>query len=118
MTALETSATQGTRAPGGATSPSDAEPPRTTLPPRQQRRRAPQPRPLTMIRLADVLAVIGALAAAITTTGIFWQQISPLSGIVGYAVVTWCLFVLYYAVLISFDETRVTVRDRVSAVVV
>jgi phosphate transport system permease protein len=33
-------------------------------------------------------------------------------------VLSWCLFVLFYAVLISFDENRPTMRDRVSAVVV
>jgi phosphate transport system permease protein len=71
-----------------------------------------------MIRLADVLAMAGALFAAVTTTGLLWQQISPFSGIVGYVIVTWFLFVLYYAILVSFDENRVTIRDRLSAVVV
>jgi phosphate transport system permease protein len=71
-----------------------------------------------MIRLADVLSMVGALFAAVATTGLLWQQISPFSGILGYVIVTWFLFVLFYAILISFDENRVTVRDRVSAVVV
>jgi len=71
-----------------------------------------------MIRLADVLSMVGALFAAVATTGLLWQQISPFSGVLGYVIVTWFLFVLFYAILISFDENRVTVRDRVSAVVV
>jgi phosphate transport system permease protein len=91
--------------------------PGTTLPPRPARR-ATQPRPLTMIRLADVLSLGGALAAALATTGLLWQQISPFTGIVGAVIVAWFLFVLYYAVLVSFDEERMTVRDRLSAVVV
>jgi phosphate transport system permease protein len=33
-------------------------------------------------------------------------------------VTTWCLFVLIYGALVSFDENRPTVRDRVAAVVV
>ena len=71
-----------------------------------------------MIRLADVLSIVGALFAAVATTGLLWQQVSPFSGVLGYVIVTWFLFVLFYAILISFDENRVTVRDRVSAVVV
>jgi phosphate transport system permease protein len=121
MTAVDSPAARDSVVLGEAGSdpapPGTTVPPRTTLPARPARR-APQPRPLTMIRLADVLAVVGALFAALATTGLLWQQISPFSGILGYVVLTWCLFVFYYAVLISFDEDRPTVRDRVSAVVV
>ena len=39
------------------------------------------------------------------------------SGIIGAVVVWWILFVVYYAVLISFDEDRMAVRDRVSWVI-
>jgi phosphate transport system permease protein len=102
---------------GGGSVPPGAASPRTTLPERTARRQAPQRRPLTMIRLADVVSLIGALAAAVTTTGLLWQEVSPFSGIIGAVVVTWILFVVYYAVLISFDEDRMMVRDRVSAVV-
>lgn len=96
--------------------------PRTTVPPRpsrpetaagQQQRRA-----LSGIRTQDVLAVVGALVAALCTTGLLWTQVAPFSGIIGYAVVTWCLFVFIYAVLVSFDENRPIVRDRVASVVV
>jgi phosphate transport system permease protein len=41
-----------------------------------------------------------------------------LKGLLGYAVTTWCLFVLIYGVVVSFDENRPTVRDRVATVVV
>jgi phosphate transport system permease protein len=67
--------------------------------------------------MADVLAIFGALAAAVTTTGLLWTQIAPFSGVLGYVVLSWCLFVLFYAVLISFDENRPTMRDRVAAVI-
>jgi phosphate transport system permease protein len=92
-------------------------PPRTTVPVRQPRP-APQPRPLTLIRLPDVVSIAGALVAAVASTGLLWFEISPFSGIIGAVVVAWILFVFYYAVLISFDENRMTVRDRLSAVVV
>src|SRR5215469_879528 len=95
------------------------EQPHTTVPPRPQRGTTPpQRRQLTLIRAADVLAVVGALAAAACTTTLLWTQIGPFSGPVGYVIVTWCLFVLYYAVLVSMDENRPTMADRVAAVVV
>jgi phosphate transport system permease protein len=102
--------------PAGQTPAPDGGLPRTTLPKRTKRSSPPQRRPLTMIRLTDVVSLIGALAAAVTTTGLLWQQVSPFSGFVGAVVVTWLLFVIYYAVLIAFDEDRMTVRDRIAAV--
>jgi phosphate transport system permease protein len=96
----------------------DAQPPRTFLPARSTGRRVRAPRQLTMLRLRDVMAVVGALLAAVATTGLFWQQLSPFSGVIGFVVVAWFLFILYYSVLVSFDEDRPTQRDRVSAMVV
>jgi phosphate transport system permease protein len=91
--------------------------PSTTVPSRSAARRRQQPRPLGTIRTPDWLALVGALAAALSATGLLWTQISPFSGIFGYVVVTWCLFVAFYAVLVSFDENRPTVKDRVASVV-
>jgi phosphate transport system permease protein len=65
-----------------------------------------------------VLALFGAAAAALSLTALLWTELSPFSGILGYIVMSWVLFVIFYAILISFDENRPTVRDRVSAVVV
>jgi phosphate transport system permease protein len=41
----------------------------------------------------------------------------PVLRVIGFFVVCWILFVFYYAVLVSFDENRMTVRDRLSSVV-
>jgi phosphate transport system permease protein len=92
--------------------------PRTTVPPRPQAGSVPQRRPISGIRMQDVLAITGALIAALCTTAVLWTQLAPFSGVIGYTVVSWCLFVIIYAVLISFDEDRATVRDRVASVVV
>jgi phosphate transport system permease protein len=62
--------------------------------------------------------VSGAAAAALATTGVLWTQIGPFTGIVGYVVVSWLLFVLMYAALVSLDENRTVMRDRVAAVIV
>lgn len=91
--------------------------PLTTVPSRPQPLRQ-QPRRLTGIRTPDVLALVGALAAAFCTTALLWTQVAPFSGLIGYIVVTWFLFVLYYAVLVSFDQDTPAVRDRVVSVVV
>ncbi len=90
---------------------------RTTVPSRSAARLRQQPRPLGTIRIQDMLSLAGALAAALSVTGLLWTQIGPFSGSLGYIVVTWCLFVLFYATLVSFDENRPTVKDRVAAVV-
>src|SRR5215472_6300693 len=91
---------------------------RTTVPSRPPARTGQAPRVLDPIRTADVLAVVGALAAALATTGLLWTELAPFTGALGYVVVTWCLFVVIYSVLVSFDENRPGIRDRVAAVVV
>jgi phosphate transport system permease protein len=92
--------------------------PRTTLPGRPPERRPVQPRRLSGIRLQDVLALAGALAAAFATTGLLWTELVPFSGLIGFIVVTWALFVLFYSLLVSFDQNGPAVRDRVVSVVV
>jgi phosphate transport system permease protein len=92
--------------------------PGTTVPPRPVGGRPPQRRQLTGVRTTDMLALVGALAAAFCTTGLLWTEVSPFSGLIGYVVVTWFLFVLYYAVLVSFDQDGPAVRDRVVSVIV
>jgi phosphate transport system permease protein len=93
--------------------------PRTTTLPRQQGWQPARParRSLAPFHLADLFSLIGALAAALATTALLWTQLSPFTGVVGYVVVSWCLFVVYYALLVSFDQGPTGVRDRVAAVV-
>lgn len=69
-------------------------------------------------RASDWFAVIGALLAAAATTGVLWTEVSLFTGAVGYVIVTWLVFVLLYALLVSFDEDGPAVRDRVATVVV
>jgi phosphate transport system permease protein len=94
--------------------------PRTTLPDRASKPDvAPQvPRRIGLIRGTDVLALFGALATSLAMTGLLWTQLSPFTGLLGYVVTSWVLFVLCYAILVSFDENRPTMWDRVASVVV
>ncbi len=105
------------QAPSPVTQPPEGKP-QTTLPFRPASRPPQTRRQLTGIRREDWLAVGGAAAAALTTSGVLWTQLAPFTGIIGYVVVSWCLFVLIYALLVAFDNNQPTVRDRVSAVVV
>jgi phosphate transport system permease protein len=95
---------------------SDRRTGRTTVPWRGPTDQSP--RRIKSVRASDVLALLGSLAAAFATTTILWAQLSLFTGAFGYVVVTWCLFVVYYAVLVSFDENRPTMRDRVASVTV
>jgi phosphate transport system permease protein len=83
---------------------------------RPGRRRAP--RQLSIVRLGDVVSLVGSALAAVATTALFWRELSPFSGLIAFVIVSWFLFILYYAVLVSFDADRPTQQDRVSMVVV
>jgi phosphate transport system permease protein len=104
----------------GAGAPTAADPaePRTTVPSRPVAHSEPPRRELAPIRSTDVIAVFASLAAAAATTGLLWSQLAPFTGLIGYVVVTWCLFVVIYRLVVSFDTDRPAVRDRVSAVIV
>ncbi|BCB79540.1 phosphate ABC transporter permease PstA [Phytohabitans flavus] len=93
-------------------------PPRTTVPDRRRPHAHQSPRPLGGVRNTDVFALIGGLAASLATTGLLWIQLGPFTGVLGYIVVSWVLFVVTYALLVSFDEDRPAMVDRVSTVVV
>jgi phosphate transport system permease protein len=104
--------------PGPPVSHADASS-RTKLPRRTGRpSTSPTRRVLAPVHAVDIMAAAGALAAALATTVLLWTQLSPFTGIFGYIVVSWVLFVLYYAVLVAFDQKRTAVQDRVAAVAV
>lgn len=113
MTVLQQAPSPGEPAPAGEgnerTVPATTVPARLTTPSTQERRRT------SALRRTDWLAILGAFAVATTTTGVLWTQLGPFTGLLGYAVVTWLVLVASYALLISFDENRAVVRDRVAA---
>jgi len=113
MTALDTA-----RAPADTEPGTTAAPPRTTRPDRTPPHGEQARRRTGVLRTTDLLAIFGALAASLTMTGLLWTQLAPFTGLLGYVIVSWFLFVLIYAVLVSFDENRPTMWDRVSSVTV
>jgi phosphate ABC transporter permease subunit PstA/phosphate ABC transporter phosphate-binding protein len=96
----------------GTAPPATVVPRRPTAPGAQRRRRTGG------LRRTDVLAILGALAAGAATTGVLWTQLGPFTGALGYVVVTWLVTVAWFALLVSFDENRSLVKDRVAAFVV
>lgn len=94
--------------------------PRTTLPglartagPGGERRRA-----LTRLRATDLYAVVGAAASALSLTWLLFAWLLPFNGAVGFVVLAYGLFLLIYALLVSFDEDGPAVVDRIAAAVV
>lgn len=75
-------------------------------------------RAISTTRRADVVALLGAAAAALGLTSLLFQRIAPWSGVVGFVTVSYLLFLVCYALLVSFDGTALTVRDRLASAVV
>ncbi|MGW1162680.1 PstA family ABC transporter permease [Streptomyces sp. NPDC002519] len=94
--------------------------PRTTLPgpprggePGGERRRA-----LTPLRGTDVYAMLGAAASALSLTWLLFGWLLPFNGAVGFVLMAYGMFLLVYALLVSFDEDGPAIVDRIMAVVV
>ncbi|NMO51194.1 phosphate ABC transporter permease PstA [Actinoplanes sp. TBRC 11911] len=92
--------------------------PRTSIPERGRSSATQTRRKLGGFRKSDVFALVGGLAAASATTGLLWLQIGPFTGALGYVIVSWFIFVGTYALLVSFDENRPTMWDRIATVIV
>lgn len=97
--------------------PTTVAPPRTTIPDRGLPHGSQARRRIGGIRTTDVLSLVGSMAAALATTGLLWTELSPFTGILGYVVTSWFLFIVYYAILVSFDENSPTMWERVSSAV-
>ncbi|WP_405592107.1 phosphate ABC transporter permease PstA [Streptomyces sp. NBC_01092] len=68
------------------------------------------------VHTSDLLALAGAAAGGVSFTALLFVWIAPFDTILGFVVVAYLLFLGLYAVLVSFDENSVAVRDKVTAV--
>ncbi|PWC04308.1 phosphate ABC transporter permease PstA [Agromyces badenianii] len=103
--------------------PSDTTPlHRTELPARERPvthpTRPESRRDLSRIHRTDILRIVGAAVAGIATTAWLFTQIAPFEGPLAFVLISYVLFVGYFVVLISFDDNRVTIVDRVMSVLV
>jgi phosphate transport system permease protein len=94
-------------------------PPRTTLPVRTplERSESPRCRRLGGASLNGVLCVIGAAAASLCGSLLLFGRLAPFSGLIAFVAVTYALFLLIYAALISLSEDGPAVTDRVMTAV-
>ncbi|PRX91738.1 phosphate ABC transporter permease PstA [Allonocardiopsis opalescens] len=69
----------------------------------------------TTLRATDYWAMLGAAAAALATAGLLYTQLTPFTGLLGFAVLSYLLFLGVYALLVSLDESGPAVPDRVAA---
>ncbi|MFB7273180.1 phosphate ABC transporter permease PstA [Streptomyces sp. NPDC056244] len=74
-------------------------------------------RSTSTVRADDVRALLGALAGSLGLTVVLFTRIAPFDGPLGFVVVAYLFFVGLYAVLVSFSENGMAVRDRVAAVI-
>ncbi len=80
---------------------------------------APEPRPRKIggLRRTDVLSVAGAGIGSLGVTALLFT-ILPFSGALGFVLIAYLFFIAIYAVLVSMDESRVAIRDRVAATII
>ncbi|MFJ3407156.1 phosphate ABC transporter permease PstA [Promicromonospora sp. NPDC090134] len=94
---------------------------RTQLPGRDGRITPARPevqRELSGLRREDVLRVAGAAAAGIASTAWLFTQVLPFRGALPFVLIAYLLFLGFFVVLISFDDDRITIKDRVAGVLV
>ena len=77
----------------------------------------PTPRRIGGLRRTDVLSVGGAAASSIGITALLFTLLH-ISGALGFIIIAYLLFIVVYAVLVSMDETKSAVRDRVAATII
>lgn len=66
----------------------------------------------------DVVALVGSGAAAVGVTWLVFGRLAPFDGPLGFVVVSWVLFFGIFALVTSFTESALSVRDRLASVVV
>jgi phosphate transport system permease protein len=84
----------------------------------RQPRPAETPRPTSGRTREDGLTLVGAAVAALATTWLLYGQVFPFSGSIGFAVMAYAVFVLFYAGLTALTRPWAIVVDRVVTTIV
>lgn len=84
---------------------------RTSVPSRDEH--VGRRRDLRSIPLDDAFNVLGALAAGIAVATLLFGWLTPMTGFVGWLVISFLAFLGIYAVLSSLRSDRLTVSDRI-----
>src|SRR5262245_23988663 len=75
-------------------------------------------RDISTFHQKDLLAILGAGAASLTLTTLVFEHLAPFSGKVGFVVFAFLVFLAFYALLVSLDESGPAVRARLAAAVI
>ncbi|MDR2254177.1 MAG: phosphate ABC transporter permease PstA [Bifidobacteriaceae bacterium] len=75
-------------------------------------------RNLAKIRREDVLRAVGAASAAVAATAWLYTQVLPGRGALAFGLTAYALFLVFFMVLISLDEGRIAIQDRMAGVVI
>ena len=73
-------------------------------------------RNLSRIRREDILRIVCAVVAAICGTAWLFAQVLPFQGAMPFVLIAYALFLILFVILISFDDDRITIGDRVASV--
>ncbi len=68
------------------------------------------------VRAEEVFSVLGSAGAALATTALLFGWFTPMNGGIGFVVVSFVFFLLYYVLLTSFTGQREEIKDRVITV--
>jgi len=92
--------------------PDSTAPRRTHIPERTHATTAPK-RDLRGTPIDEVFNVLGAAAAGIAISTLLFGWLTPMSGLIGWVVVSFLGFLLVYAVLTSLRADALAVRERI-----
>lgn len=88
----------------------------TFLPVRESEVSPQQMRTIGRLRREDVFRVLGAAAAGIAATAWLFTQVAPFSGVLPFILISYLFFVVFYAILVRFDDSLVGVKDKLATV--
>lgn len=69
-------------------------------------------------RVRDWLYALGSLTAAVSSTAFLFAQIIPFSGVIPFVLISYVLFLAYFALLVSLDDNGQAVIDRMVSLTV
>jgi phosphate transport system permease protein len=72
-------------------------------------------RRIATIQERDVLPVVGAAASGLALATLLYWVLLPWTGLIGFAIVSYLLFLGLYAILVGLEGDMVLVKDRMAA---
>src|SRR5262249_59800846 len=76
-----------------------------------------RPRPLTTRTLDDLLSVVGSALGAFAGTWVVYEQLLPLSGVLGFVICWFVAFLVMYASVCALSHPRPIVVSKLMTVV-